>query len=322
MATEEYVPVAGDDWYQRRREDAEGRFFRQVADQAGRRGEGGSTRQAIYCFTADGRLLACKNAGQLPEVMRETLREGLRQWRRLPEERRRPGAVAVPDLGQADARFSHTPPPGGLILNVYTRILDRDEGGYRRGRCPGGDAEATAGEAAARDHLWLTAEEVKALVPDKARAGDRFPLPPAVAERLVRFHLVDNTRGEPPHWERKHIRSQEFTLTVEEATAAGVRLRLEGAALAATDPDPARAARGFDVGLLGYLRYDLTKKNFERFDVVAVGDHWGEGTYTRRARPGRAPLGIAFELAGGGRPADRVPPQGARWLPGYLGTER
>src|SRR5439155_8322714 len=102
MASSDYVPVAADDWYQRRRDDAEGRFFRQVADQGPRKGEGGSTRQGIYCLTADGKLLAYKNAGQDADVMREVLREGLAAWRRLPADRRRPGAVPVPDAGEHD----------------------------------------------------------------------------------------------------------------------------------------------------------------------------------------------------------------------------
>ena len=40
--------------YQRRRQDAEGEFFRKVADQGPRKGKGGATRQGIYCFTASG----------------------------------------------------------------------------------------------------------------------------------------------------------------------------------------------------------------------------------------------------------------------------
>src|SRR5437588_73498 len=121
MAVEDYVPVTGDDWYERRRDDAEGRFFRGVADHGPRQGAGG--------------------------------------------------------------------------------------------------------DHAARDHLWLTEEEWKALVPEKPRKGDKVPLPPAVAERVLRFHLVDNTRGEPPSWRRDQVRSQELTLTVEEADAGGVGLR-------------------------------------------------------------------------------------------------
>src|SRR3954453_13844231 len=126
MATEDYVPVAADDWYQRRRGDAEGEFFRAVADQGPRKGENNSTRQGIYCLTADGKLLAYKNAGQAPDVMRETLRQGLSAWQKLPAERPRAGAVSVKDPDKTAPLYARTPPPGGLIVNVSTRILDRD----------------------------------------------------------------------------------------------------------------------------------------------------------------------------------------------------
>jgi hypothetical protein len=317
MATEDYVPVVADDWYQRRRDDAEGRFFRAVADQGPRKGLGGDTRQGIYCLTADGKLLVYKNAGQAPDVMRDTLREGLREWKKLPEERRRAGAVEVADVGKTDPIYTRTPPPGGLIVNVYTRILDRDKGGLCKGTCktPGGDQ-------AARDHLWLTEAEWKALVPADPKKGDKAPLPAAVAERVLRFHLTDNTRGEPDMWRREDVRSQELTVTVEEVTPAAVRLRLDGSALLATRADAAKADRGFDVRLLGGVRYDRAKKAIDRFDVVAVGDHWGQGRFTGGARPGRQPLGVAFELAGGKSAADLVPPQAAREIATYFGRDR
>ena len=317
MAREDYVPVAGDDWYERRREDAEGRFFRGVADQGPRKGEGGSTRQGIYCLTADGQLLVYNNAGQDPAVMRDVLRQGLELWAKLPEGRRRAGAVEVGGPGKIDTRYTRTPPAGGLIVNVYTRILDRKEGELCRGMC-----KTAGGERAARDHLWLTADEWKSLVPAEARKGDRVPLPAAVAERILRFHLIDNTRGEPPMWTRDDIRKQELTLAVTEATELGVRLRLEGAALLATAADPDKAERGFDVRLRGEIHYDAGKKAIDRFDVVAVGEHWGEGHFTGGARPGRTPLGVAFELAAGDTAADRVPPQAARELQAYLGKGR
>jgi hypothetical protein len=317
MATEDYVPVAADDWYQRRRDDAEGKFFRGVADQGPRKGEGGSTRQGIYCFTADGRLLTYKNAGNHPDVMRDTLEFGLRQWRKLPEERRKPGAVEIPDAGKLDARFARTLPPGGLIVNVYTRILDHEQDAFCRGTCP-----TQGGDAAARDHLWLTEAEWKALVPADPKPGDQVPLPAAVAERILRFHLTDNTRGEPPMWRRDEVRRHVLTLTVEEATPAAVRLRLDGTALLATRADAETADRGFDVRLLGYIGYDRAKKAIDRFDVVAVGDHWGAGQHTRRARAGWMPLGVAFELANGKSAGDLVPPQAAREIDAYFGRGR
>jgi hypothetical protein len=315
MAREDYVPVTGDDWYERRRDDEEGKFFRRVADQGPRKGEGGSTRQGIYCLTADGKLLAYKNAGQAPDVMRDVLRQGLAQWRKLPAAQRRPGASTVGDSGATDKRFDRKPPKSGLIVNVFTRILDRDSSGA----CSCGTCDFAGGNYAARDHLWITEVEWKSLIPAQIKQGERRPMPAALADRITRFHLLDNTRGEPPFWSREHVRANKLTLLAEEVTPNHVVWRLEGSVLLATNADPAKADRGFDVRLLGHLKFNRSQPACERFDIVALGDHWGEGTYTRGARPGRAPLGVAFELAQGDSAADRVPPQAAREISEYLG---
>jgi hypothetical protein len=315
MTKQDYVPVTGDDWYQRRREDAEGRFFRQVADQGPRKGEGGSTRQGIYMFTASGKLLAYKNAGQAPDVMRDVLRKGLAEWRRLPASERRPGGVAVEKIPKLDARYSRRPPTGGLIVDVYARILDRDsQGELCRGTC-----QTPGGEKAARDHLWLTEAEWKSLVPSNPKKGDQFPLPQGIAERVLRYHLVDNTRGEPNYWTKDEIRSSQLTLTVEEATPISVQLRLNGSALLATAADAERADRGYQVNLTGYVTYDAAQKSISRFDIVAVGVHWGSGRYTGGARPGRNPFGVAMELARKDRAANDVAPLGARDFKEYFG---
>jgi hypothetical protein len=313
MANEQYIPVTGDDWYQRRRQDQEGEFFRKVADAAGRTGPNGGTRQGIYCFTADGEILAYKNAGQNADVMRDVLKQGLAKWNRLPVEKRKPGAVTVDAPGRVDGRYTRTPPEGGLIATVYARILDTDDKGFCKGMC-----DTLGGDRAARDHLWLTAADVKSLVPNNPKVGDTFPMPLAIAMRIVRFHLVDNTRGEPPAWTREEVRSQSLMLKVASVSAERIKLTLEGSALLATVADPAEAKRGFDAKLFGYLSFDRTKEEFDRFDIVAEGNFWGEGTYTRGARPGRKPFGVAIELAGD-KPTDRIPPQFAREFREYFG---
>ena len=86
--------------------------------------------------------------------------------------------------------------------------------------------------------------------------------------------------------------------------------------LDAAKADRAKAERGFDVKTLGKIETD-GKGNATRFDLVALGDHWGEGTYTRGARPGKNPLGIAFSLVPEKDRAGRVRPQASRWLKGY-----
>ncbi|MBW3539460.1 MAG: hypothetical protein KY476_04250 [Planctomycetes bacterium] len=316
MGTEDYIAVAADDWYQRRRQDAEGEFFRRVADQGPRKGQGGSTRQGIYCLTADGHLLAYKNAGQNPDVMREVLSEGLARWAKLPESQRRPGAVEIGSPESVDERYSRTLPPGGLVVKAFTRALDPPEQGDTADDAPACRVED---EAAARDHLWLTEREWRSLIPTNACEGQTLSVPAEIAERILRFHLVDNTRGEPPHWSREEIRRHELTLTVLETSPSGTRLRLEGSALLSTAADPDRADRGYDVSLLGYIDYDAKADRISRFDVAALGEHWGQGPYTRGARPGRTPLGVAFQLADATSASNAVPPQAARDLHGYFG---
>src|SRR5438093_9966376 len=149
MASEDYIAVAGDDWYQRRRQDAEGEFFRKVADQGPRKGQGGSTRQGIYAFTADGNLLQYRNS-QDPDVMRAFLFAALKAWNNTPADQRVKGSVKVPELGKVDARFAPTLPKGALIVNVYARILDRADDFFCHGSC-----KFPGGQRAAQDHLWI-----------------------------------------------------------------------------------------------------------------------------------------------------------------------
>lgn len=270
----------------------------------------------MYCLTASGKLLAYKNSQEADSV-REMLERGLAAWNRLAVTERKPGAVKIPDLGKVDREYTRTSPPGGLVLNVFTRILERKrDGQYVPGSCafPGG-------ELPGRDRMWLKRGEWQSLIPATVKKGDSFDMPPAVAERLLRFHLVDNTRGEPPAWSSKDIRKKQLRWTVLQADKEDVRLRLEGSVLLATDENPKKADRGFEARLFGYLHYDRVRKIVDRLDVVAVGEHWGEGEFTRGARPGRKPLGIALELAGGERATDKIPPQAARELADYLGRD-
>jgi len=317
MAQEDYVSVAGDDWYQRRRDDPEGHFFRSVADQGPKKGEGGATRQGVYCFTSTGKMLAYSNNSD-PEKMRGTIRKGLAEWNRLPESERRPGALQVEDSPAADSRFARRPPPQGLILNVHARILDHDaKGDFCSGTC-----KTIGGDRSSRDHMWLTRADWQSLVPANPMKGATFHLPEPVADRLTRFHLVDNTRGEPPYWRREDVRYRKLNLIIEEVSDGKVRLQLEGPVQLATDAIVSRAGRGYDAHLLGYLQFDRQKEAFERIDLVAFGEHWGEGAFTKGARPGKTPLGILFELTNTGAPANQVPPQGAREIAEYLGKSK
>jgi hypothetical protein len=315
MATHDYVAVAADDWYQRRRRDDEGEFFRAIANQGPRKGGiDGDTRQGIYILTAGGKLLDYRNAGQNPEVMREVLTGGLNEWRALPEAERLPGAIKIDPSRTVDAAFARTPPRDGMIVNVHARALKSDEsiGEFTDAACRVG-----AGDEASLDHMWVTEPEWRALVSSDLKAGASAAFPAGIAQRLIRFHLVDHTRGEPPFWRGDEIRRNELRLTLARIDESVAEWQLDGSVLLETRD----GSRGFDASLAGRITFSRRDDRITRFDVVAVGDHWGAGPYTRRhTRPGRQPLGIAFELASGG-PDLVVPPQAARNLREYFGQE-
>src|SRR5690606_37080707 len=147
-----------------------------------------------------GELLVYRHGSQVPHI-RAGLKEALERFDAIPKARRQPGVDRAPDAVQElDSRFDRRPPKGGVIVRVRTRALDRtDDGEFQACR------ETPSGKpyelAAARDILWLRPSEWQALIPRAPQAGDSNPVPKAISERICRFHLVDNTRGEPPMWE-------------------------------------------------------------------------------------------------------------------------
>src|SRR5438045_1359975 len=132
MCQQQFVPVTGDDWYQRRRKDKEGEFFRGIADSLGKKGH---TLQGIYVFAADGTTIAYKNTGQSADATKAMMTQALAQFGRLSEGKRKAGAVKIEAPGELDANYTRAVPEGGLILKAYSRILDFNDDRYSKGSC-------------------------------------------------------------------------------------------------------------------------------------------------------------------------------------------
>jgi hypothetical protein len=147
-----------------------------------------------------------------------------------------------------------------------------------------------------RDHLWVRKDEAEALA--------QGALPDSLKTRLTRFHLVDNTRCEPPMWRADEVKRLEMTL--QDGRLAGT-VRLETRS----------GNRGYQGDLLGFV--EVKEGKVVRFDPVVRGQFWGEGTFTRGAPKGKFPLAVAFTRSEGKNAADHVPPQATRGgLKGYL----
>lgn len=271
------MPVAVDQHIFRSRKDAEGELFASVLKQAGRGTDGYS--QGVYLFTAEGKLLAFSNTADAKQV-KGLLEKALKKF---------DPSAPMPKLAEAKAGEVLAPPPaGGLVVDVTTKML----GGYAADDARGQRYLKSLG----RDHLWLRQDEAEALA--------KGVLPESVKQRLVRYHLIDNTRGEPPMWGAAEVKKLDVTLKDGRLTGT---VHLETKA----------GDRGYQADLLGVL--DTKDGKVTRFDLLAKGEFWGEGSFTRGAPKGRFPLAIAFSLARSETGVSRVPPQGARGnLKGYL----
>ena len=193
------------------------------------------------------------------------------------------------EAGPVDGRYSAPLPGGGMVVRVQAKIL----GGYEPTTDPW---RKIYQDSLSRDNLWLTTAEQQALV-----AGG---LPSSLQQRLVRYHLIDNTRGEPQMWKAEEITS--LDLSLEKGLLSGT-VHLETAS----------GNRGYQANLLGHIEHKDGK--ITRFDLVAHGQFWGHCTYTPGAPEGKFPLAVSFTLADGSDIADGVPPKGSRgWLRGYL----
>ncbi len=280
MLRTQFIAVAIDQAYQRRQQDAEGEFYRKIAGQ-GPRNNFQSTTQGFYIATAAGTLLLYNN-NRDPEKLNRLMQQRLQEFKA-------PTSATPISPGTLDARYNPSPPKGGCVVRVQARVL----GGYP----PTTDRWKKIFQSSlSRDNLWISAAEQEALTKGQVTQS--------LQHRIARFHLVDNTRGEPPMWDNNEVKKLGGVLRKGQLRAT-VHLRT------------ANNDRGYEAQLFG--RIETKNGKVTRLDLVAKGTFWGEGRYTRNAPKGRFPLAIAFTLVDGKDAADSIPPQGSRgWVQGYI----
>jgi hypothetical protein len=280
LLTTRFVPVAIDQHIHRRLSGTEGRLFAELVERA--RGEFLHDKtQGFYVFRSTGELLAFRHTLN-PLVVKQMLISALER------ESKPAGSGWTEPVDDTD--FTMRAPTDVVVLDVVTKVL----GGYGE---PAGDHERILQSSLGRDHCWIRQDEVASL--------SEGIVPDSMLRRMARFHLVDNTRGEPPMWRDDQIRSAEATLR-DGRLVGSVRL------------ETTRLRRGYAASLFGTV--DLEGDVVKRFDVVAHGLAWGRGYYNVAAPRGRYPLAVRFTLAQGAWPFDAVPPGAARTRPSaYLG---
>lgn len=283
MLREKFVPVAIDQWYTRRQKDTEGDFYRKIAGQ-GPRADFNNTTQGLYIADPAGKLFFYNN-NRGPERIRRFMQETLASYQ--------PPAVEPLVRKSTDNRYVTPPPTGAAIVRASARIPS----GY-----PDTDDQwqKIFQTAVSRDNLWITSDEQKELLDDR--------MPERLIRRIARFHLVDNTRGQPTSWALDEIRT--LDVSIKDGNISGIVI------LESKD-----GKRGYTAKLNGIA--SGSDGRVERFDLLSVGDAFGSSQYTLEAPPGKFPLEIAFQLVDGNDTVDSLPPHASRgWVDGYLYPER
>ena len=298
----QFVAAADEVWTLQRGADPESRFFQSFADKAHYQGKGG-TRQGIYVCTPRGELLASINSLS-PDKVLGTMREGLASWNQLSANERE---TAPSGSYQPFHRWELSFPTDGLVLESVVRDLE-----------PTGRAIPARGKHWNRDHVWFTREEMRGWLPPTLRVGAKHKVPDVIADRLARFHLVDNAHGQTLPYAPQEVKSAKLETEIVSRRASTVRLRISGQVRAKSDgpwllgdstwkPDHEHP-HGTETRLLGFATYDLESESFVAFDLVAVGQRWGRTQFNgRKSDCGYGLIGFIFTLVSDG-PASRVPP--------------
>jgi hypothetical protein len=291
MLKSDFIPVAIDQWYHRRQKDSEGEFYRKIASQ-GPRNDFNATTQGRYICSPDGTLLGYNN-NRGPERISKLMKVALAKFE--PESL---NSVKRIDSETSDPKYSVKPPKDGLILRVHSKVLD----GYE----PTENWTVVFQRAIGRDNAWLTADEKAELMYCIGQGGE---IPKKIAQRIARFHLIDNTRGEPPRWQPSEIKS------------LSLRIDKDGGIRGAVHLETKDGKRGYKANLLGVAK--VAEGEIVQFDLVSKGEFWGTGPYTGFAPDGQFPFAVAFRIADGTDPADAIAPHGTKgWVEGYFGTRQ
>jgi hypothetical protein len=260
-----------------RRKDAEGDFARKII------GKGG-TLQGLHVINTKGDLVGYVYDFR-PQSVLAMLNKVLKNYEHVD-------APEI-DFKNKDKRF--TMPEDSLVVVTTTKVL----GGHDPVQAAKGtiryDMENAWKTSMGREHLWIRKDEVQALL--------KGTLSESLRKRIVRYHLVDNTRGTPTGWTESDIKKAELTL--EAGTLKG-RVHLE----------TLDGKRGYEADLLGFI--EVKTGTVTRFDLVANGQFWGQGAHTPGAPKGRFPLAIAFTLAEPSDPLYNLVPDAVRCYADYL----
>ena len=251
----------------------------------------GQTAQGFYVVGPDGSFYAYNNNRSVERVL-GVMDTALTQYNLRP-----PKKVSIP-ASQAKSTQPWQLPSGASILRTHSRIIP----------VPSGAAQSN--NRVARDHLWILKEELQTIY-DKCFGTASFEMPKTLASRIIRFHLVDNIRGEPVFWDGPEIKKAAIRVFPKPGDRNTFTLTGD------FEMQTAGNERGMSGKIEGEMTLDPKTMRIVRSRVLADATAWGAGPYTPNPPAGKFALKIAFVDVEDSI-SKIVAPQGTNWGDSYF----
>jgi len=280
LIRDKYVPVGISLQEDLKSQDPAGQFFRKIIDQ---RPEPKHSKQGYYIASPDGTLL---KGWMYPRPDDGTVKRNLKE----AIETYKPAAEIEPlDAAKIDRRYKYSAPSDVVIVETRSRVYDAQWPDTKV------DRFMVIRQTMGHDRLWIRKSEVEALAKGELSDG--------LLERILLFHLGDNTRCYIDRWSPAAIQRVRVSLKPEAKgfTLSGTALLEQG-------------KRGFDAKLYGEI--EIQDGALTRFDLVAHGTAWGQHNGVDYFPTGKFKVGNSFSLARPGVTFDVLPVWA--YVPEYL----
>ena len=283
-------------------EDKDASLFQQMANKGHYRKVGGS-RQGIYVCSPNGSLLSSVNSLD-PDVVLKTIKTGLDKWEDLPDKDRQ-----LPDNFSpiASHRWEDSYPENGFVLKGAKADLLTDP-----------PKLSERGDRWNMDHIWFSRDEIALWLPEVYDIGPSHECDQIIKDRLFRFHLVDNVRGQTLPFAPQEIKEAKLTVHVTAINEPLIKIKITGSSkavakgqwmLGENDWTPNHELdHSIETNMIGNAVYNIDENNFTEFEMVALGEWHGKTQNNgRHLGPDTGKNGMVYNLAED-TPVNRIAP--------------
>ena len=268
-------------------------MFQEIANKGHYRKVGGS-RQGIYICSPSGELLSSVNSLN-SNVVLEVIQKGLDTWGQLPVDKKK-----LPEdfTKEIEHRWEDSYPKDGLILKGAKADLLSDPPKF-----------SERGDRWNMDYIWFNKSEAKNWIPKNHVKGEAIECPSIIKDRLFRFHLVDNVRGQTLPFAPQEIKKSKLQVKIVDVDSLELKMNITGSSLAIAkghwllgenDWTPNHLLdHSIETNVLGSAVYNFTQEKFTDFELVIIG-RWNGKTQNngRKFGPNDGHIGIVYNIVG------------------------